>query len=80
MSLGESLNSELDRHDGGVLDVVTLLGASCLKTQRGRGGPMFPSSSAHSCPRPFSKGAMHAMAGESKTTSSRSRPSSAIFS
>jgi hypothetical protein len=78
MSSCKSLDSELDRHDGGILDIVTMLGASCLKTRRE--DPMFPSSGVHGCPRPFSKCAMHAMAGESKTTSSRGRPSSAIFS
>jgi hypothetical protein len=32
LSLGESLDSEYDRHDGGVFNVVTLLEALCLKT------------------------------------------------
>jgi hypothetical protein len=32
LSSGESLDPELDRHNGGVIDVVTLLGALCSKT------------------------------------------------
>jgi hypothetical protein len=68
LSSGESLDPELDRYDGGVIDVITLLGASCLKTWLG--GPLLLSSSARRCPRLICKGAMHAMAGKSKTTPS----------
>jgi hypothetical protein len=32
---GRKPRSELDRHDGGVLDVAPLLGASCLETRLG---------------------------------------------
>jgi hypothetical protein len=35
LSPGESLDPELDRHDCGVLDVVSLVGASCLETRLG---------------------------------------------
>jgi hypothetical protein len=35
MSPGDILGPELDLRDGGVLDVVTLLGASRLETRRG---------------------------------------------
>jgi hypothetical protein len=40
LSPGESLDSELDRHGGGIIfDVASLLGASCRKTWLG--GPRF---------------------------------------
>jgi hypothetical protein len=77
LSSGESLDSELDRHDGGVLHVVILLGASCMKTWLG--GSRLLSSGARCCPRLVCRGAMHAMAGESKTMSSRNWPSYATF-
>jgi hypothetical protein len=38
VSSGESLDSEEDRHNGSILDVVSLLGESCLKTWLG--GPI----------------------------------------
>jgi hypothetical protein len=69
LSSGESLDSELDQHDGGVLDVVTLLGASCVKAWLGGSRLLF--SGARCCPRLICRGAMHTMAGESKTMSSR---------
>jgi hypothetical protein len=64
LSLGESLDPELDRHGGGVLDVVPLLGAPCLKTRLE--GPGLHSSDVRRCPRVRGKGAMHVMAGEFK--------------
>jgi hypothetical protein len=64
VSLGKSLDSELDRHDGGVLDVVSLLGASCLKTRLG--APLLSSSGARCSPRLIFRGVMHAIASESK--------------
>jgi hypothetical protein len=69
----------VDRRDGGgVLDVVTLLGASRLETRRG--GSRLPSSGVRRCLGLIFRGAMHAIAGVSKTVTTRSRPSSAIFS
>jgi hypothetical protein len=49
MSRGESLGSELDQRDGGVLDVVTLLRASRLETRHG--GSWLLSSGACRYPR-----------------------------
>ena len=60
MSVGESLASELDRHDDGVLDVVPLFGASRLETRLG--GPTLHSSGARSCPRLIFRGTMHDVA------------------
>jgi hypothetical protein len=77
VSLGKSLDSELDRHDGGVLDVVSLLGASCLKTRLG--APLLSSSSACCSPRLIFRGVMHAIASESKVIPSWDRPSSATY-
>jgi hypothetical protein len=51
LSPGESLDSELDRRDGGVLDVVTLLRASRLETRHG--GSWLLSSGARRYPRLF---------------------------
>jgi hypothetical protein len=41
-SHGESLDSELDKWDGGILNIVPLLGVSCLETWLG--GPTLRSS------------------------------------
>jgi hypothetical protein len=74
MSLGESLDP-LDRRDGGVLDVVPLLGASRLETWQGGPGAFLRCSplSEAGC-----KGAMHAIAVIPKTMSSLGCSSSAI--
>lgn len=47
VSPGESLGPELDRRDGGVSDVVPLLGASRFETLLG--GSMWRSSGARRC-------------------------------
>ena len=67
MSPGESLGAELHRRDDNILDVVPLLGASRLETRLG--GPLLHSSGAHRCLRLISRGAMHVVVDESKTTS-----------
>jgi hypothetical protein len=76
LSPGESLESEFDRRDGSVLDLVPLLGVSRLQTRFG--GLRLFSSGAHRCPKLFFRGAMNAMAGDSKTRLPRVCPNSAI--
>ena len=56
LSLGESLDSVLDRHDGGVLGVVPLLGASCLEAWL---GSSLLSSGVHRRPLLILSGAMY---------------------
>jgi hypothetical protein len=51
LAWGFCLYSKHDRHDGGVLDVVTLLGASCLETRLGGPTSMPQPSVVRCCPR-----------------------------
>jgi hypothetical protein len=76
LSPGESLGPS-NRRDGGVPDVVPLLGVSRLETWRDGLGVFLRCSplSEAGC-----RSAMHAIAGNSKTLPSRGRPSSAMFS
>jgi hypothetical protein len=67
MSMGKILDLELDRRDGGVLDIVTLLGALRLETRLW--GPLLHSSSAHFSTRWIFRG-VHGITVESKTMSS----------
>ena len=55
----------LDWRDGGVLDVAPLMGASCLETWLGCS--MLHFSGVRRGSRLISRGAMYAIAGESKT-------------
>jgi hypothetical protein len=72
VSPGESLDSEWDRRDSGVFVVASLLGVSRLETRLG-GPPVL--AAVQGCFR----GAMHAIADESKTMLSRDRPNSAVY-
>ena len=65
MSPREILGLELDRHDGSVLDIITLLGASRLEKRRG--DFRLHSTGAHRCPRLVFRGDLRAIAGKSKT-------------
>jgi hypothetical protein len=55
----------VDRRDGGILEVVTLLGASRLETLHG--GSKLSSSGVRRCPNMIFRGAMNAIADISNT-------------
>jgi hypothetical protein len=77
LSPAEILDSKLDRRDGGVLGVVSLLGVSRLETWLGC--TRLLSSGAHRCPRLLSRGAMNAIADDSKARLPRYCLSSSVY-
>jgi hypothetical protein len=73
----ESLGPVLNRRDGDILNVIPLLGEPCLGARCG--GPMLRFTNVFCCSRLILEGAMHAIADESKTMTSRYQPTSTIF-